>query len=205
VVQRPVLPDIVGAGSFGMSVVGVWHTGFQVADLDRSLGFYRDLLGFEELWRRVVTDQYIGTLVGYPGVEIHQALLRIPGSDHCLELLDYRDVERTHVDTRTANPGTAHICLIVEDLAALHARLCEAGVEFVSPPVVPTSGPNRGGLVAYMCDWDGIRVELLQLSSTARDDSATPESQAEISPTRRPPAGFPPTPETPPISGEAPG
>lgn len=155
-----------------MTVVGAWHTGFQVADLERSLRFYRDLLGLEEIWRRVVTEEYIGTLVGYPGVEIHQALLRIPGTDHTLELLDYRNVERTPVDTRTANPGTAHICLIVEDLAGLYVRLCEHDVEFMHPPVVPTVGPNTGRLVAYMSDWDGIRVELLQLEPATEDDLA---------------------------------
>lgn len=155
-----------------MTVVGAWHTGFQVADLDRALGFYRDLLGLEEIWRRTVTDEYIGTLVGYPGLELHQALLRIPGTDHTLELLDYRNVDRAPVDTRTANPGTAHICLVVLELAALYARLLEAGVAFLSPPVVPTVGPNRGRLVAYMCDWDGIRVELLQLEPATEADAA---------------------------------
>ena len=143
-------------------VVGAWHTGFQVADLERSLSFYRDLLGFEEVWRRVVSDEYIGTLVGYPGLELHQALLRIPGTDHHLELLDYRNVERTPVDTRTANPGTAHICLLVSGLEDLYDELRNAGIEFVSPPLSPPFGPNRGGLVAYMSDWDGIRVELVQ-------------------------------------------
>jgi lactoylglutathione lyase len=164
-----------------MSVVGAWHTGFQVADLERSLTFYRDLLGLEEIWRRVVTDEYIGTLVGYPGLELHQALLRIPGTEHCLELLDYRNVERAPVDTRTANPGTAHICLIVEGLAPLYCRLLDAGVAFVSPPVVPTIGPNRGRLVAYMCDWDGIRVELLQLEPATEADLALLESRAPVS------------------------
>jgi catechol 2,3-dioxygenase-like lactoylglutathione lyase family enzyme len=152
-----------GTAAASTQVVGAWHTGFQVADLERSLSFYRDLLGLEEIWRRVVDNDYIRELVGYPELELHQALLRIPGTDHCLELLDYRNVERAPVDPRTANPGTAHICLIVKDLAGLYERLLEAGVEFVSPPVEPTSGPNRGRLVIYMCDWDGIRVELLQL------------------------------------------
>lgn len=164
-----------------MSVVGAWHTGFQVADLERSLTFYRDLLGLEQIWRRVVTDEYIARLVGYPGLELHQALLRIPGTDHCLELLDYRNVERTPVDTRTANPGTAHICLVVEGLAALWDRLLDAGVAFVSPPVVPTIGPNRGRLVAYMCDWDGIRVELLQLEPATDVDLALLESRTQVS------------------------
>lgn len=161
-----------------MTVVGAWHTGFQVADLDRSLAFYRDLLGLEEIWRRVVTDEYIGRLVGYPGLELHQALLRIPGTEHCLELLDYRNVERAPVDTRTANPGTAHICLVVQGLAGLYDRLLDAGVTFLSPPVVPTVGPNLGRLVAYMCDWDGIRVELLQLELATEADVAIIESRA---------------------------
>ncbi|HEU4702938.1 MAG TPA: VOC family protein [Conexibacter sp.] len=156
-----------------MTVVGAWHTGFQVADLDRSLTFYRDLLGLEEVWRREVSEPYIGTIVGYPGVTIHQALLKIPGTDHHLELLDYRGVERTAVDTRTANPGTAHICLIVENVADLYARMREHDVDFMSPPVVPTVGPNTGRLVAYMADWDGIRIELIQLSQATDDDLAT--------------------------------
>ncbi len=149
-----------------MTVVGAWHTGFQVADLERSLAFYRDLLGFEEIWRRVVDAEYIGELVGYPGLTLHQALLRIPGTDHCLELLDYRDVERTPIDTRTANPGTAHICLMIDDLAELHEQLTAAGVEFVGGPLAPTIGPNVGRLVAYMQDPDGIRIELIDTVAT---------------------------------------
>lgn len=145
-----------------VNVVDVWHTGFQVADLKRSMYFYCDLLGFEVVWERTVEDDYIGELVGYPGLVLRQALLRIPGTGHCLELLDYRNVERTPVDTRTANPGTAHICLWVDDLAGLHERLTAAGVEFVSKPLFPTIGPNTGRLVAYMCDPDGIRIELVE-------------------------------------------
>jgi catechol 2,3-dioxygenase-like lactoylglutathione lyase family enzyme len=143
-------------------VTGSMHTGFQVADLDRSVAFYRDLLGFELVATRTVTDAYIGRIVGYPGVEIRQAFLRIPGSDHGLELLDYRGVEREAVDTRTANPGTAHICLTVSDLRDLHRRLSDAGVVFVSDPVEVPFGPNAGALALYLADPDGIRVELVQ-------------------------------------------
>jgi lactoylglutathione lyase len=150
-----------------MSVIGAWHTGFQVADLERSLGFYCALLGFEVIWRRVVDAPYIGELVGYPSVELHQALLRIPGSEHCFELLEYRNVERQPVDPRTANPGTAHICLIVAGLAELHARLAAANVPFVSSPVAPTAGPNVGRLAVYMIDPDGIRVELIDAASAS--------------------------------------
>lgn len=144
------------------AVTGSVHTGFQVADLERSVRFYRDLLGFELRGTRVVDDVYIGRLVGYPGVEIHQAFLDIPGSDHWLELLEYRSVAREPVDAGTANPGTAHLCLTVSDLEALHEQLVAAGVVFMSPPVRVPTGPNEGALAAYLQDPDGIRIELVE-------------------------------------------
>src|SRR5688572_29754248 len=107
------------------------HVGLQVADLDRSLAFYRDLLGFELVFRWNPRAPYIGQLVGYPDVDFHAAILRLPGTDVVLELLDYRGVERTAVDTATANPGTAHIAFVVQDVDALYAQLRERGVQAV--------------------------------------------------------------------------
>lgn len=148
-------------------IIGIVHTGLQVADLERSLGFYRDLLGLELYATRVAAEPYMEELVGYPGVELHVAFLRLPGTEHVLELLEYRNVPRTAVDTGTANPGTAHICLAVEDLTGLHRALADSGIEFVSDPVIVTAGANEGRMVVYAKDPDGIRVELLQLQPVA--------------------------------------
>ncbi len=152
-------------GSAGRSVrvTGTIHTGLQVSDLETSLRFYRDLLGFKEVATRVAADPYLAELVGYPGVELHVAFLRFPASEHILELLEYRNVPRQAVDTGTANPGTAHVCVSVDDLRSVHRTLRDAGVEFVSEPVLVTSGPNKGRIAVYAKDPDGIRVEFLQL------------------------------------------
>ena len=91
------------------SITKAHHMGLQVADLDRSVAFYRDVLGFTVVFAWNPQADYIRTLVGYPDADIHAAVLRLPGSEVVLELLEYRNVERTPVDTRTANPGTAHI------------------------------------------------------------------------------------------------
>jgi lactoylglutathione lyase len=145
-----------------VTIVGAHHTAFQVADLHRSLTFYRDLLGFEVVWERVNREDYVRRIVGYPQAELHQALLRFPGSEHCLELIDYRGVERKPVDTSPANPGTAHICLLVRDLPGEYGRLTAAGVRSVSEPVLVTAGPNEGRLAVYMIDPDGFPVELVE-------------------------------------------
>jgi lactoylglutathione lyase len=148
------------------SLDGVSHFGIQVADLERSVHFYGEVLGLELVARWVRDQAYIQELVGYPGVELNVAVFRLPGSDAFLEVLDYRNVEREPIDAGTANPGTAHFCLYVTDLDALHERLLAAGARFVSRVMSPDVGPNRGGKAIYMIDPDGIRIELLETTKT---------------------------------------
>jgi catechol 2,3-dioxygenase-like lactoylglutathione lyase family enzyme len=144
------------------SITNPHHTGFHVADLERSLHFYRDLLGFEVVFQWNPQAPYIREVVGYPDVDLHVAVLRMPNSEVFLELLEYRNVERTPVDTRTANPGTAHVAFFVENLDELYADLVDRGVDSVSRPVTPAMGPNQGGRIVYMIDPDGFRVEFIE-------------------------------------------
>ncbi len=138
------------------------HTGFTVRSLERSLAFYRDLLGLEVMFQWNPRADYIRELVGYPEVDLHAAVLRIPGSDTFLELLEYRDVDGKDVDMGNGNIGNGHIAFTVDELDPLYERLTAAGVKSVSPPVTPTIGPNKGGRAVYLIDPDGFRVELIQ-------------------------------------------
>ena len=80
--------------------------------------------------------QYIRTIVGYPDADIHAAILRMPGDTGVfLEILEYRNVDKTPVDTRTANPGTAHLAFFTDDCDALYAELVAKGVSSVSAGV----------------------------------------------------------------------
>lgn len=148
---------------------GCEHIGIQVCDVERSARFYEENLGFERVARWTMAQPYVQKVVGYyPDVTLQIALLSIPGSDVFLEILEYENVKGTPVDPATGNPGTAHFCLMVDELDGLYADLVKKGVEFVSEVQVPTAGPNKGGRVVYMKDPDGIRVELVQ--SSVRSD-----------------------------------
>lgn len=162
------------------SITKAHHMGLQVADLDRSVAFYRDVLGFAVVFAWNPQADYIRTLVGYPDADIHAAVLRLPGSEVVLELLEYRNVERTPIDTRTANPGTAHIAFFVDDLDTLYTDLVARGVRSVSAPVTPTIGPNEGGRAVYLMDPDGIRVELIQTRRSFEDFAATLDVANEV-------------------------
>lgn len=111
---------------------GLDHVGFAVADLDRSLAFYRDLLGMQVLWERVYEEEYVRTLVGYPTATLRCAYLQIPGSTVKLELLEYQNVAREHPVLRRGNPGNGHLALAVADLDCLCGDLKAAGVVLVT-------------------------------------------------------------------------
>jgi catechol 2,3-dioxygenase-like lactoylglutathione lyase family enzyme len=143
-------------------IVGVHHTSFTVADLDRSVTFFRDCLGLELLYVREVSDDYFGQIVGLPGSVVRAALLRLPGSAHHVELFQYRQPTGQAHQPRPCDPGSSHLSLLVDDLPALYRQLVAQGVRFVSEPVLITAGPNRGGYGIYLHDPNGILIELFQ-------------------------------------------
>lgn len=145
------------------SVGGMHHVGLTVTDMERSLAFYRDLLGFEVIGRRPRIDaDYVGLQTGYPRVVLEAASLRLPGGGPSLELARYLTHAGPPAEPATNRAGTSHLCLLVTDLRACHAALSALGIRFRSAPVEITAGPNRGGLVIYLFDPDGYVVELFQ-------------------------------------------
>src|SRR5262245_12690319 len=122
-------------------ITGAHHTSFTVADLDKSLTFFRDLLGLEVVVRRDVHDEYFGRIVGPPGCAVEAAMLKLPGG-HCVELFEYVEPRGQSVAPRPCDPGSSHLALLVQDLPALYDRLKAQGLEFGSPPVTIDAGPN---------------------------------------------------------------
>jgi catechol 2,3-dioxygenase-like lactoylglutathione lyase family enzyme len=144
-------------------VIALEHVAIQVSDIERSMRFYQEHLGFELVFRVSRSEPYVQRVVGYhPDVTLEIAELSIPGTDVRLEIIEYRNVERTPIDPATANPGTMHFSLFVDDLMEIYERLSAAGVAFVSEPQRSDAGHLKGGIVVYMKDPDGIRVELVQ-------------------------------------------
>jgi len=141
----------------------VHHAGVTVANLDRALTFYRDVLGLEVFVVAERTDATIGQIVGYPGARIKLAFCGVPGDTARVELLEYLDPQGEGVGGETFRPGTGHVCFRVSEIEALYARIAEAGYSPRSTaPVEITEGPNAGARAFYVRDPDGYTVELFQ-------------------------------------------
>jgi catechol 2,3-dioxygenase-like lactoylglutathione lyase family enzyme len=141
---------------------GVHHTGYTVSDLDRSVAFYRDLLGCEVIATQEKQGGYLAAIVGYPDAHVRMAHLRAPGGGHVLELFQYLAPRGARIEAEPRNVGVSHLCFLTDDLPGLYERLRDAGVDVVSPPVAVDTGINTGGYGLYLRDPDGILVELFQ-------------------------------------------
>jgi len=148
-----------------MKITGADHTSFSVSNLERSLAFYHDLLGFDIIHIRPnIINKYFRDIIGMPDGVIKGAFLAIPGTTHRLELFEYVNPRGTPLDVLTNNPGSAHMCWYVDDLRTLYGELVAKEVRFRSPPIYLDEGPNIGGWAVYMLDPDGITIELFQLA-----------------------------------------
>ena len=148
-------------------LIDTWHFSFTVSDIERSVKFYRDVLGMELVHKQEQANAYTRKFVGYPDAHLKVAQLKIKGrqpgrSGHLLELVEYVAPKGQKVDTRTPNPGTAHLAFEVDDIQAEYHRMVELGVRFRSEPVAIEAGINRGGYTVYFLDPDDITLEIIQ-------------------------------------------
>jgi lactoylglutathione lyase len=111
----------------------------RVTDLDRSLRFYRDALGLQEV-RRHENEQGRYTLV----------FVAAPGDESAQVELTY------NWDPEDYGIGRAfgHLAYQVDDIYAVCRRLMDHGVTINRPP--------RDGRMAFVRSPDNISVELLQ-------------------------------------------
>jgi len=143
-------------------ITGFFHGGITVSDMDRSLGFYRDGLGLELLFDRILDGPYLPVVLGLRFTSLRAAYLIIPGGGY-VELLQYQGIETFPARSRPCDFGAGHLCLYVDDVEAMHAHLVSLGHHARSAAVVDiTAGPNAGARSCYMVDPDGYSVELFQ-------------------------------------------
>jgi glyoxylase I family protein len=137
------------------------HTGITVSDLEHSLAFWRDVLGFELSHRAHQTGDLAEQITGVPGAEILIAVVKAPG--HKIELLEYRaPADCQHADLRPCDVGSIHVALTVDNLDAVLETIAASGWKAAGKPQTLTTGPNAGKRVIYVRDPDGMTIEFMQ-------------------------------------------
>jgi len=147
-----------------MPVRGLDHVALTVADVPRTLDFYRRVLGaevlYEDLWRAGRIPVVILQL-GAARLSIHEAAK--PAKPHA----------------RAPTPGSADVCFRWEGpLADAAARLGAAGVAIEAGPVPRPAADGQPGASLYFRDPDGNLLELLSTDESTGGARARGEGPA---------------------------
>ena len=143
----------------------VTSVGMTVGDIDRSVAFYRDVLGFEKVSEQEVAGDGFERLTGVFGSRA--IIVRMRLGDEVLELTQFLAPRGRPMpqDSRSNDLWFQHVAVIVRDINEAYARLRQAKVEHASsgPQRLPDWNPSAGGIQAfYFRDPDGHFLEILQ-------------------------------------------
>lgn len=133
------------------------HVGICVTDLDKSLTFYCDGLGFER-GESFPIDATFGAALEVPGdLALTSQFIRREGL--AVELLHYTVPAPTGEPSQRRNQlGLTHLSFYVDDVDATAASLVAAGGTVIES----TRTTNEGIDLLFLHDPDGVRIELMK-------------------------------------------
>jgi lactoylglutathione lyase len=140
-----------------LGISQIAHWALKVYDLERSLTFYRDTLGFREMFRLSHTT---GPVEG----QFSLVYLRVTD----LQYLELFPDGAGDVAPDEKTTSIHHICLQVESIADTAAHLEKIGVPLYRPAKLGLDGNNQ----CWIKDPDGNRVEFMEMLPGAMQTAA---------------------------------
>ncbi len=134
-------------------ITGIGHIAIRARDFDRVLSFYTDTLGLAEMFR---LHQDNGDLM--------LVYVRVTDTQY-LEFFPNGVGEGAPPREAT---GLNHLCLTVDDIEQVVARLTERGVPLARPLITGRDGNRQ----AWIEDPEGNRIELMEMSPTSKQAEA---------------------------------
>lgn len=138
------------------------HFGICVSDLERSLHFYCDALGFEKAESHEIGREF-ARLMDFPDVVVTSQFIR--KGTTAIELLAFSEPAPFGDRVRRAvnQLGLTHLSFRVGDLDATAAKVVELGGAIVETSRTTIDFGDTQLQFVYCTDPDGVRIELMDL------------------------------------------
>ncbi len=137
------------------------HFSFTVQNLEKSIVFYRNVLGLKLKDISTRSREFSENVTGIKNAELYIAYMETINA--CIELIEYRGVEGKKILLNTCDIGSSHICFNVDEFEDLVQKLKENNVQFNGKICCIPEGPNKGKKVVYFRDIDGNTIELISI------------------------------------------
>ena len=147
--------------------MNIMHIGLTVTDLNRSVAFYRDVLGLTYVGKLTMEGEETDKLFGMSGCRAEVGYLKCEGETEgpLIELIQLNHTEKVLPDLfRT---GISEVCFEVKDMGAFTEKLKAHHVSLLSEPQpFDFTGDGFGRSTAlYFRDPDGIILEAMENKS----------------------------------------
>jgi len=143
-------------------ITGFDHTSFTVADMQKSVKFWTEMLGFEAASVSPREGKWQEEVTGVAGAALMVAHLY--GHGHHIEFIQYLDGAAEGKAPTPARCGAAHVCLKTDDIEATWQALIGAGATAQGKIALVTTGAVAGVKAGYIRDPNGILIELVQIA-----------------------------------------
>ena len=140
----------------------VRHMGIVVSDMEKSLKFYRDLLGLKVKSLVDEEGKFLDNMLAHENVKNKVAKLYAKNGNALVELIDSKSYGNKK-DRDFFTIGASHFALTVDDLNETYDYLIKNGVKFTAPP---QQSPDGFAKVTFCEDPDGTLIELVEVINT---------------------------------------
>ena len=140
----------------------VRHMGIVVSDMEKSLKFYRDLLGLKVKSLVDEEGEFLDNMLAHENVKNKVAKLYAKNGNALVELIDSK-LYGNKKDRDFFTIGASHFALTVDDLDETYDYLIKNGVKFTAPP---QQSPDGFAKVTFCEDPDGTLIELVEVINT---------------------------------------
>ena len=139
--------------------VKVRHVGITVTDVERSLEFYRDILGFTVIVDAEESGKHIDNFSGLDGINVRSVKLS-DNNGGIVELLCYKSHKGVNLEDKSiVNIGCSHFAVTVENLEELYQKMVDNNVTVMCEPQV---SPDFPVVLTFCKDPDGCLIEMVE-------------------------------------------
>lgn len=143
-------------------ITAIRHVGLVVSDLEKSLKFWCDTMGFVLSRQMEEFGPHLDAMMGLNNVRVTTAKLAAPDGN-LLELLYFHShPDKRHWEGSPYSTGFTHIALTVQNLDETCRLLQNSGVTF---PSKPQKSPDGVAKVIYATGPEGVLLELVEIIS----------------------------------------
>lgn len=139
------------------------HINIVTKDLNKSIQFYTDILGFTETGRKQLSGKWIESLTGIKDINAEVAFMKHGEFETKLEILSYKKPQGLYFKENSIPNtfGLRHIAFTTDNFEIMVEKLKKHNVQLVGQPQnIPNPTEKYKSKICYFLDPDNVLIEI---------------------------------------------